>query len=70
MKFTLVCGLPDVKCVTYSKYASWFESLNPKVLVGFRMGDFGKANHIQLGLFAAPLQLDINGVFETDTAGQ
>jgi len=35
-----VCGLDEVKCVTYSEYVKWLESLSPEVLSSYRKGLF------------------------------
>ncbi len=55
----VVCGLPEVKCVTYTEYVKWLEGLSPQVLAGFKAGQFTKANPVQLGAVAAPLMLDV-----------
>lgn len=37
-----VCGLPEVKCVTYQEYVKYLESLQPKVLADLRKGNFDR----------------------------
>jgi hypothetical protein len=37
-----VCGLPEVKCVTYTEYVKWLDSLNAQTLIDFRKGLFPK----------------------------
>ena len=36
----MVCGLPEVRCVTYSKLADFMDELNPTTLHAFQVGDF------------------------------
>lgn len=44
-----VCGLPEVRCVTYSEHVQWLESLQPQVLADIRRGKFDRiAKPIQL----------------------
>lgn len=35
-----VCGMPEVKCVSYKQYAEWLESLTPDTLKAYRSGQF------------------------------
>lgn len=40
---TKVCGMPEVKCVTYSEYVEFLEGLTPQVLGQYSKGQFEKA---------------------------
>ncbi|MFP5520248.1 MAG: hypothetical protein ACLGGX_10110 [Bdellovibrionia bacterium] len=42
-----VCGLPEVKCVTYNEYTQWLESLNQDSLNQMRKGNFNKLQRPQ-----------------------
>ena len=39
----MVCGLPEVRCATYSKLADFMDEINPATLYGFQIGDFPHA---------------------------
>ena len=38
-----VCGLPEVRCVTYAKLADFMDQQNPETLAAYRKGDFARA---------------------------
>lgn len=38
-----VCGLPEVRCVTYNKLADFMDGLSPATLEAYRKGDFPRA---------------------------
>jgi hypothetical protein len=38
-----VCGLPEVRCVTYAKLADFMDGQNPEALAAYRKGDFARA---------------------------
>ncbi len=38
-----VCGLPEVRCVTYVRLADFMDRQNPETLAAFRKGDFARA---------------------------
>lgn len=38
-----VCGLPEVRCVTYKTLADFMDRLQPEVLAAYRNGDFPRA---------------------------
>lgn len=38
-----VCGLPEVRCVTYTKLVQFMENLDPETLAAYRKGDFPRA---------------------------
>jgi peptidoglycan/xylan/chitin deacetylase (PgdA/CDA1 family) len=38
-----VCGLPEVKCVTYSKLADFMDGLSAETLTAYQKGDFPRA---------------------------
>jgi hypothetical protein len=38
-----VCGLPEVRCVTYAKLADFMDQQNPDTLAAYRRGDFARA---------------------------
>jgi peptidoglycan/xylan/chitin deacetylase (PgdA/CDA1 family) len=38
-----VCGLPEVKCVTYSKLADFMDGLSAETLAAYQKGDFPRA---------------------------
>jgi hypothetical protein len=38
-----VCGLPEVRCVTYAKLADFMDEQNPETLAAYRKGDFARA---------------------------
>jgi hypothetical protein len=37
---TKVCGMPEVKCVTYTEYEKYLETLTPEVLAQYSKGNF------------------------------
>jgi hypothetical protein len=39
-----VCGLPEVRCVTYKALADFMDTLKPDRLAAYRKGDFPRAN--------------------------
>lgn len=53
-----VCGLPEVRCVTYKALADFMDALKPETLAAYRKGDFPRAGE---PVFA--------GIAETETAG-
>jgi hypothetical protein len=38
-----VCGLPEVRCVTYARLADFMDRQNPETLAAYRKGDFARA---------------------------
>jgi hypothetical protein len=38
-----VCGLPEVRCVTYAKLADFMDAQNAETLAAYRKGDFARA---------------------------
>ena len=38
-----VCGLPEVRCVSYAKLADFMDQQNPETLAAYRKGDFASA---------------------------
>jgi hypothetical protein len=38
-----VCGLPEVRCVTYARLADFMDQQNPDTLAAYRRGDFARA---------------------------
>ena len=38
-----VCGLPEVRCVTYAKLADFMDQQNAATLAAYRKGDFARA---------------------------
>ena len=38
-----ICGLPEVRCVTYAKLADFMDRQNPETLAAYRKGDFARA---------------------------
>ncbi|MFZ5691100.1 MAG: hypothetical protein ACOY5F_07565 [Pseudomonadota bacterium] len=40
----LVCGLPEVRCVTYKTLADYMDQLKPELLAAYRKGDFPRAS--------------------------
>ncbi len=38
-----VCGLPEVRCVTYKTLADFMDGLSPEMLAAYRKGDFPRA---------------------------
>ncbi len=57
-----VCGKPEVRCVTYTEYTQWLESLAPEKLASFRAGQFEKMPTTEkLGeIFSKPIKMDLN----------
>ncbi|WP_413943550.1 hypothetical protein [Bdellovibrio sp. HCB-162] len=35
-----VCGMPEVKCVSYKQYADWLDTLTPEILTSYKLGQF------------------------------
>jgi len=40
----MVCGLPEVRCVTYKTLADYMDQLQPDMLAAYRKGDFPRAS--------------------------
>lgn len=40
----MVCGLPEVRCVTYKTLADYMDQLKPEMLAAYRKGDFPRAS--------------------------
>ena len=38
-----VCGLPEVRCVTYAKLSDFMDQQNAETLAAYRKGDFARA---------------------------
>jgi hypothetical protein len=38
-----VCGMPEVKCVTYRELSDFMDSVSPEIVAAYRKGDFEKA---------------------------
>lgn len=36
----IVCGMPEVHCVTFKNYVNWLDSLTPDILQAYRAGQF------------------------------
>jgi peptidoglycan/xylan/chitin deacetylase (PgdA/CDA1 family) len=51
-----VCGLPEVRCVTYSKLADFMDGLEPTILEAYRKGDFPHAGPPSLDIAHTALQ--------------
>ncbi len=49
-----VCGLPDVRCVTYTTLADYMDRLQPEQLAAYRKGDFPRASEPVFAGVAAP----------------
>jgi peptidoglycan/xylan/chitin deacetylase (PgdA/CDA1 family) len=47
-----VCGLPEVRCVTYAKLADYMDSLTPDMLAAYRDGGFPRAGDPVLSIAA------------------
>jgi hypothetical protein len=45
-----VCGLPEVKCVTYKALADFMDTLTPEMLADYRAGKFARADAPQIQL--------------------
>lgn len=45
-----VCGLPEVKCVTYRALADFMDALTPEMLADYRAGKFARADVPQIQL--------------------
>lgn len=35
-----ICGLPEVRCVTFKNYVNWLDTLTPELFQGYRSGQF------------------------------
>lgn len=58
----MVCGLPEVRCVTYRTLADYMDSLKPEMLSAYRKGDFPRASE--------PVFAGVAATAETSGAGQ
>ena len=58
----MVCGLPEVRCVTYGTLADYMDSLRPDMLAAYRKGDFPRAS--------APVFARVAATTETSGAAQ
>jgi hypothetical protein len=45
-----VCGLPEVRCVTYGKLADFMDALTPETLAAYRGGGFPRAGEPSLSV--------------------
>ncbi len=52
-----VCGLPEVRCVTYSKLADFMDGLSADTIKSYQRGDFPKAAAPRIDAVAALTQL-------------
>ena len=48
-----VCGLPEVRCVTYRTLADFMDTLAPEMLAAYRKGDFPRATEPAVAEIAA-----------------
>src|SRR3981081_1732392 len=48
-----VCGLPEVRCVTYKQLADFMDGLSPSTLVAYQSGDFPHADDPSIAVAAA-----------------
>jgi hypothetical protein len=58
----MVCGLPEVRCVTYRTLADYMDTLKPDMLAAYRKGDFPRAS--------APVFAGVAATTETSGAAQ
>jgi hypothetical protein len=58
----MVCGLPEVRCVTYKTLADYMDTLKPDMLAAYRKGDFPRAS--------APVFAGVTAAEETSGALQ
>lgn len=47
-----VCGLPEVRCVTYGEYIKWLDSQGPAKLASYKKGQFEKSNPVEIAAVA------------------
>jgi peptidoglycan/xylan/chitin deacetylase (PgdA/CDA1 family) len=69
-----VCGLPEVRCVTYREYVQWLESLPAGQLATYKKGQFERVTPIQIASNAASAQkpssdATVQVALETDSSG-
>lgn len=55
-----VCGLPEVKCVSYKNYVSWLDSLTPENLKAYRLGQFEPLPRPRRPSYTPERPLDLN----------
>ena len=48
----MICGLPEVRCVTYSQLADFMDAQHPEALAAYRKGDFPRADKPTIDLAA------------------
>jgi hypothetical protein len=48
-----VCGLPEVRCVTYTQLADFMDGLSQSTLAAYQSGDFPHANYPGVAVAAA-----------------
>jgi hypothetical protein len=48
----LICGLPEVRCTTYTRLADFMDAQRPDVLAAYRKGDFPRASAPTIDLAA------------------
>ena len=51
-----VCGLPEVRCVSYSKLADFMDGLSAETLEAYRKGDFPRPGPPSLNIARTALQ--------------
>jgi hypothetical protein len=49
-----VCGLPEVRCVTYRTLADFMDGLSPETLAAYRKGDFPRASEPAFDVASRP----------------
>jgi hypothetical protein len=49
-----VCGLPEVRCVTYKTLADYMDGLSPQTLAAYRKGDFERVDQPAFGVASRP----------------
>lgn len=54
-----VCGLPEVKCVTYKEYMNWLERQDAKTLAAYRKGQFQKSIPVKLADAGSTLNMGV-----------
>jgi hypothetical protein len=50
-----VCGLPEVRCVTYTELADFLDGLEPATLAAYRNGDFPRAGEPNVPVMTAAI---------------
>lgn len=65
-----VCGLPEVKCVTYTEYVQWLENQPAAKLASYKKGQFPRATPVQIANVVEATPGDVSVALKSDAEGR